>query len=320
MASPYDALLQTLGQQQQGLAGLGSDPLFGMGIGLLSGSMQGAPGRGLQVGLQNMLQIERANQSTALLGLRIKEMQEARQQAAEQRAAQQQLFADPRAALAAQAGQMDIAKALEFPKPPTMTNLQREAAALYPNDPAAQQQFIEQVRLKPETQVNVGGAPVKPTFLTPEEKVQAGIPPTQPAYYSKQGEIKVPPAASTAEAAILSGVKAAKEDIKTVKEVFKPGGEWSDKAILSSGFPRTEGARAQQAMRRSIETLLRIRTGAAAPQQEVDSYMAQFMPSSFDSDQAKEDKMQAFESFMENISAEMGRTKPQPPPGWEVIE
>ena len=50
-------------------------------------------------------------------------------------------------------------------------------------------------------------------------------------------------------------------------------------------------------MRRTIEVLLRLRTGAAAPETEVQSYLDQFMPSPFDTQTQAKAKLDAAKTF-----------------------
>ena len=72
---------------------------------------------------------------------------------------------------------------------------------------------------------------------------------------------------------------------------------------------KTEGRRARQAMRRSVEIILRARTGAAAPDTEVDNYMDLYFPSLYDNDAAARDKMQRLQGFFDAVIAyvEAGR-------------
>ena len=139
---------------QQGM----QNPMFGMGIGLLSGALQGDPGRGMNIGLQNMLQMQRANEATTMLGMRIEEMRRQRAEQDEQRRAMQKLYTDPQALTAAQAGQLDVANQLQFPTPEkaqsAIGKLQSdlEAGRISPEQYGLGVQQI----LKPETVVNMG--------------------------------------------------------------------------------------------------------------------------------------------------------------------
>tara|TARA_R110002020_G_scaffold7133_4_gene30116 strand:+ start:9170 stop:10660 length:1491 start_codon:yes stop_codon:yes gene_type:complete len=68
-----------------------------------------------------------------------------------------------------------------------------------------------------------------------------------------------------------------------------------------ANLAKTEGRRARQAMRRSVEIILRARTGAAAPDTEVDNYMDLYFPSLYDNDAAARDKMQRLQGFFDSV-------------------
>ena len=55
-------------------------------------------------------------------------------------------------------------------------------------------------------------------------------------------------------------------------------------------------------MKRSIEVILRLRTGAAAPAEEVTSYMNQFMPNILDGRESAEIKLNALIDFFEAVT------------------
>lgn len=140
-----------------------NNPLFGLGAGLLAGSMQGRPGVGLQQGFQNILQQQRANEATALLGMRIQEMRrqnEARKQAQEAAA---RIFTDPMALSAYQAELPQLAQQLQFPQTAEGTTLAKnlQAAGLQPGTPEYQQAMMQAI-MKPQVQIQQGQQVIKP--------------------------------------------------------------------------------------------------------------------------------------------------------------
>ncbi len=100
---------------QQFSQGLLNNPLFGLGIGLLSGAQRGGTfAGGAQLGLLNMMNMQRQQQATALMGARLEEMRRKRQAEERQQKNREALFAnlDPNMAAYYRAG-------LEPPKPVT---------------------------------------------------------------------------------------------------------------------------------------------------------------------------------------------------------
>lgn len=105
---------------------------------------------------------------------------------------------------------------------------------------------------------------------------------------------------STAEASAISNAYQAAEDLKTAKDILFKDGKFDRAAAatgIGGGVPNTKGRTARQAIRRAVEVLLRARTGAAAPQQEVDSYVEMYSPSALDNDEQAALKMQRAEQF-----------------------
>jgi hypothetical protein len=94
----------------------------------------------------------------------------------------------------------------------------------------------------------------------------------------------------------------AESDIATAERMFFPQGQF-DRGIAMTGagnIPLTQGREARQAIRRAVEIILRQRTGAAAPQQEVDNYAAMFSPSALDNDSAARTKMDRLKAFFQD--------------------
>ena len=63
------------------------------------------------------------------------------------------------------------------------------------------------------------------------------------------------------------------------------------------------------ALRRALEILLRLRTGAAAPQSEVDSYMDMYSPLRLDTKRNVEIKFRDMLTFFENIQSGITRSQ-----------
>ena len=73
----------------------------------------------------------------------------------------------------------------------------------------------------------------------------------------------------------------------------------TDVAAMVGMLPGTDGRSAGLKMQRAIETLLRTRTGAAAPIEEVKNYMAMYGPSVFDSAADIKDKLKAARQYFQ---------------------
>jgi hypothetical protein len=108
------------------------------------------------------------------------------------------------------------------------------------------------------------------------------------------------------ESVAISNAELALADLKTVREkYFNEDGTLNRMNVatgaVGQGLWFTEGREAAQAIRRSIEIMLRARTGAAAPDAEVVNYLNMFRPSFGDSDASAEAKMRNLEQFQHRI-------------------
>ena len=113
---------------------------------------------------------------------------------------------------------------------------------------------------------------------------------------------------SSALVVSLANSKQALKDLDRATRIFFPNGKYDPKISLQTsalGSNSIGDARiAHQAMKRSIEVILRLRTGAAAPKEEVESYLQQFMPGILDGNDggAAEIKLNALIDFFEAVT------------------
>lgn len=77
-----------------------------------------------------------------------------------------------------------------------------------------------------------------------------------------------------------------------------PGTEFQ---IGPSGIPGTKGREARQALSRSLNTKLRIESGAAVPTDELQRYEAMFMPSPFDTNRGVELKFETLKKWYRSV-------------------
>ena len=121
---------------------------------------------------------------------------------------------------------------------------------------------------------------------------------------------QVSPAKLTmAESQDLASFDQAGKDIAAAEELLFPDGEFdrSVAAAAAVAAPGTEGRTVAQALRRSIEVLLRLRTGAAAPKEEVDNYMSYYMPSPLDNPTQAGFKRDALKEFFQKTRGYFGQ-------------
>jgi len=111
---------------------------------------------------------------------------------------------------------------------------------------------------------------------------------------------------SSALVVSLANSKQALKDLDLAVGIFFPEGKYDQKISFQTstlGSNSLGDARiAHQAMKRSIEVILRLRTGAAAPAEEVTSYMNQFMPNILDGRESAEIKLNALIDFFEAVT------------------
>lgn len=110
---------------------------------------------------------------------------------------------------------------------------------------------------------------------------------------------------TTVNAAAVAGIEQAKKDINDVKSalfVQKPDGlKLKRAATASGGLPFTDARTARQAIKRAVEVLLRLRTGAAAPENEVEAYTDMYAPSFFDTDDGAAKKISRLDEFYKEV-------------------
>jgi len=120
------------------------------------------------------------------------------------------------------------------------------------------------------------------------------------------------------QAAAIANAQSALDDLHLAKQSFFNGkGELNRGTAFASnvpfigGIPGTTGRDARQQVRRAIETILRARSGAAVPPDEVDNYMDLYAPSINDTDQGAALKIQRLEEFF-STSLQLMQA-----PGWK---
>ena len=112
------------------------------------------------------------------------------------------------------------------------------------------------------------------------------------------------------EAAVVSNIEQVNNDVALVVDRIFPEGldkpsDWQTTMTMGGNVPYTEGRTAKQAIRRSVEVMLRLRTGAAAPKEEVASYTDMFAPNILDSDDQKRIKLQRLQDWFSTLSEEV---------------
>jgi hypothetical protein len=101
-----------------------------------------------------------------------------------------------------------------------------------------------------------------------------------------------------------SGSQSAIKDVQDVRNLLiGPDGKLDRLSILAGKFsiPLTKGREANRLMRRSIETKLRLDTGATAKKEEVDALMESFAVELGDKDKFAAEKLDRFEEIMTNF-------------------
>jgi hypothetical protein len=124
-------------------------------------------------------------------------------------------------------------------------------------------------------------------------------------------------AASPARATFDANLNQAQSDVDLAERLLFPKGQFDRGMAMSgaAGIPLTQGREARQAIRRAVEIILRLRTGAAAPDQEVRNYVNMFAPSALDSDEGAKTKMDRLRQFFEDSKQVSGSKLPAAPNG-----
>lgn len=165
---------------------------------------------------------------------------------------------------------------------------------------------------------------------TPETGFTALTPPPLPSYGARPesdtsgavgpagGAVQITPPNEKMtfdQAADVAGIKQAITDVEAATKTILPDGFDGpiDDGVLISAYadvPRTEGRQVKQQVRRAIEVLLRARTGAAAPESEVNNYMAFYFPSPLDSPEGAKEKLRRLDEFFKNTMEEFSKGRP----------
>lgn len=106
-----------------------------------------------------------------------------------------------------------------------------------------------------------------------------------------------------------SAIKNTMQDVELAKNLlFDKNGSLKRTAAITGkvslpynmmqGIPFTEGREARQALTRALTAKLRLESGAAVPDSEVDRYTAMFMPTAFDSNESAQKKMNGLNNFL----------------------
>ena len=109
-------------------------------------------------------------------------------------------------------------------------------------------------------------------------------------------------------------------DIKIASDLIFPDGVFNKKLVIASNFmpgggigpegSLTGDARtAYQAMKRSIELLLRARSGAAVPPAEVENYMSLYYPSSLDNESQARNKLNVLAQYFSDTNRLLSQGK-----------
>ena len=104
----------------------------------------------------------------------------------------------------------------------------------------------------------------------------------------------------------LANSKQALKDLDLAVSIFFPNGKYNPKISYQTstlgGNSIGDARVAFQTMKRAIEVILRLRTGAQAPEPEVISYMDQYMPNILDGAVEAELKLNALIDFFEEVA------------------
>ena len=113
---------------------------------------------------------------------------------------------------------------------------------------------------------------------------------------------------SSALVVSLANAAGALKDLDRATQIFFPNGKYDPTIAYQTSLLGSnslgDSRIAFQSMKRAIEVILRLRTGAAAPKEEVESYLQQFMPGILDGNDggAAEIKLNALIDFFEAVT------------------
>lgn len=188
-------------------------------------------------------------------------------------------------------------------------------------DPASGQavQIVPQIPFPPPTAAGAPGATAQTSPAPPPAPPQGGA--STGVSVAPVG----PPKLTMDESMKLSNLSQATRDVDAVINTMmdeggriKPGARdllfSSGKIAGVEGIPFTDGRQMRQQARRAVEVLLRLRTGAAAPESEVNSYMNQFFPRLGDTDAQIGEKLGAMRALFSEAHQMFTQSRPGLPP------
>ena len=108
---------------------------------------------------------------------------------------------------------------------------------------------------------------------------------------------------SAATATSITNSKEAIANLKIAADIIFPNGQYARNQVLLGQLPVVTGKTktAFDAIRRVLEVLLRLRTGAAAPPSEVENYFSMYAPGPLDSAENAKIKFKSLGNFFKNI-------------------
>ena len=112
------------------------------------------------------------------------------------------------------------------------------------------------------------------------------------------------------QATAIANARSAISNLKIAYDYFMADNLSASEFRIRLGSPNLgEKRTAISALRRALEILLRLRTGAAAPQSEVDNYMNMYAPSIFDTKRNVKIKFDDMMAFFQNIQKGITRSQ-----------
>ena len=129
---------------------------------------------------------------------------------------------------------------------------------------------------------------------------------------------------SAATATSITNAKEAIANLKIAADIIFPNGQYDRSHVFRAKLPLVGGKTktAFDAIRRVLEVLLRLRTGAAAPDTEVDNYYSMYAPGPLDSAENAKIKFKSLGNFFTNIQnlLAQGRVGSATDPLFEVAD
>ena len=112
------------------------------------------------------------------------------------------------------------------------------------------------------------------------------------------------------QATAIANARSAISNLKIAYDYFMADNLSASEFRIRLGSPNLgEKRTANSALRRALEILLRLRTGAAAPQSEVDNYMKMYSPNTFDTKRNVKIKFDDMMAFFQNIQQGITRSQ-----------